>query len=89
MTAKELNILAIKMANILADKVADKILQKLGCNTSQFLTRKEAAVFIGYSESYLKKCTDIPTYKIGRKTLYRKEDLTAFLNNKNCMERKP
>ena len=89
MTAKELNTLAIKMANILADKVADKILQKLGYNTSQFLLRKEAADFIGYSESYLKKRTDIPTYKIGRKTLYRKEDLTAFLNNKNCMERKP
>ena len=89
MTAKELNTLAIKMANILADKVADKILQKLGYNTSQFLPRKEAADCIGYSESYLKKRTDIPTYKIGRKTLYRKEDLTAFLNNKNCMERKP
>lgn len=89
MTAKELNTLAIKMANILADKVADKILQKLGYNTSQFLPRKEAAEFIGYSESYLKKRTDIPTYKIGRKTLYKKEDLTAFLNSKNCMERKP
>lgn len=89
MTAKELNTLAIKMANILADKVADKILQKLDYNTSQFLPRKEAAEFIGYSESYLKKRTDIPTYKIGRKTLYKKEDLTAFLNSKNCMERKP
>lgn len=90
MTAKELNTLAIKMANILADKVANKVLEKLGWNTSQFLPRKEAAEFIGYSESYLKKRTDIPTYKIGRKTLYRKEDLTAFLNNsKNCMERKP
>lgn len=89
MTAKELNTLAIKMANILADKVANKVLEKLGWNTSQFLPRKEAADFIGYSESYLKKRTDIPTYKIARKTLYRKEDLTAFLNNKNCMERKP
>ena len=89
MTAKEINTLAIKMANILADKVANKVLEKLGWNPSQFLPRKEAAEFIGYSESYLKKRTDIPTYKIGRKTLYRKEDLTAFLNNKNCMERKP
>ncbi len=89
MTAKELNTLAIKMANILADKVANKVLEKLGWNTSQFLPRKEAADFIGYSESYLKKRTDIPTYKIGRKILYRKEDLTAFLNNKNYMERKP
>lgn len=77
------------MANILADKVADKVVERLGFNAGAMMTRKEAAKFLGYSESYLKKRTDIPTYKIGRKTLYRKEDLTAFLNSKNCMERKP
>lgn len=87
MTAKELNTLAIKMANILADKVANKVLEKLSWNTSQFLPRKEAAEFIGYSESYLKKRTDIPTYKIGRKALYKKEDLTAFLTAKAERER--
>ncbi|MBF1475663.1 helix-turn-helix domain-containing protein [Prevotella pallens] len=50
------------------------------------MTRKEAAKFLGYSESYVKKL-NIPTYKIGRKALYKKEDLTAFLTAKAERER--
>jgi excisionase family DNA binding protein len=83
MTSKELNILALKMANILADNVASKIIERLGWNNSGLLTRKEAAAFIGYSESYLRKQKEIPTYRLGRKTLYKREDLAAFLNKHN------
>lgn len=52
------------MANILADKVADKVVEKLGFNAGAMMPRKEAAKFLGYSESYVKKL-NIPIYKIG------------------------
>lgn len=74
------------MANILADKVADKVVEKLGFNAGAMMPRKEAAKFLGYSESYVKKL-NIPIYKIGRKALYKKEDLTAFLTVKAERER--
>lgn len=82
MISRELDIIANRMANILADKVVEK----LGFNTGAMMTRKEAAKFLGYSESYVKKL-NIPTYKIGRKALYKKEDLTAFLTAKAERER--
>ena len=82
MISRELDIIASRMANILADKVVEK----LGFNAGAMMTRKEAAKFLGYSESYVKKL-NIPTYKIGRKALYKKEDLTAFLTTKAERER--
>lgn len=82
MMSRELDIIANRMANILADKVVEK----LGFNAGAMMTRKEAAKFLGYSESYVKKL-NIPIYKIGRKALYKKEDLTAFLTAKAERER--
>ena len=82
MISRELDIIASRMANILADKVVER----LGFNAGAMMTRKEAAKFLGYSESYVKKL-NIPTYKIGRKALYKKEDLTAFLTAKAERER--
>lgn len=86
MIRRELDIIARRMANILADKVADKVVERLGFNAGAMMTRKEAAKFLGYSESYVKKL-NIPTCKIGRKALYKKEDLTAFLTAKAERER--
>lgn len=86
MISREIDVIARRMANILADKVADKVVERLGFNAGAMMTRKEAAEFIGYSESYVKKL-NIPTYKIGRKALYKKEDLTAFLTAKAERER--
>lgn len=86
--SRELDIIANRMANILADKVADKVVEKLGFNAGAMMTRKEAAKFLGYSESYVKKL-NIPTYKIGRKALYKKRGLNGFTHSKSRKGEKP
>lgn len=47
MISRELDIIASRMANILADKVADKVVERLGFNAGAMMTRKEAAKFFG------------------------------------------
>ena len=46
---------------------------------ADWLTVEQAAAFLGYRASYLRKRHDIPVHKVGRKRRYRRAELEAFL----------
>ncbi|MBX7197393.1 MAG: helix-turn-helix domain-containing protein, partial [Sandaracinaceae bacterium] len=46
---------------------------------AEWLTVEEAADFLGYRASYLRKRLDIPVYKVGRRRRYKRSELEALL----------
>lgn len=79
-TSEQLDTLAIKMANVIADRVA--------INSKPVLTFKEACIYTGLSMSALYKQTmlgNVPHYKPNGKMVYfNREELDGWLLQNRC-----
>jgi excisionase family DNA binding protein len=67
----------------LADVLADRVRARLGA-TSPWLKAPEAAAYLACPESRIRKLTmtgELPAHRDGRRVLYRREDLDAFVRN--------
>lgn len=61
-------------------------LEELQKNVREIMSRKEAADYLGISESTMANwaCTKkyhIPYFRVGRKVKYRRQDLDEFMEN--------
>jgi excisionase family DNA binding protein len=67
----------------LADLVAERLGSRLGAVTP-WLRAPEAAAYLACPESRIRKLTmtgELPAHRDGRRVLYRREDLDAFIRN--------
>jgi excisionase family DNA binding protein len=64
----------------IALRAAELVLERLGNGAgSPWLTRKEAAAYLGLPLSRLEKDRTIPCHREGRRVLYHRTELDAFL----------
>lgn len=78
-TSQEIRLSAYQM-NVLAEKVAKKIYDMMPKPPEEFLTTAEAAEYLNMSASAIYHATDIPYTKRGKKKLYTKAALAAYMN---------
>jgi excisionase family DNA binding protein len=63
----------------LVDRVADRVLERLDReHGSPWLTRKQAASYLGLPVSRLEKDRRIPVHRDGRRILYHRDELDAY-----------
>ena len=67
----------------LADLLAERVQARLGAG-SPWLRAPEAAAYLACPESRIRKLTmtgELPSHRDGRRVLYRREELDAFIRN--------
>jgi excisionase family DNA binding protein len=67
----------------LAELLAERVQARLGVG-SPWLRAPEAAAYLACPESRIRKLTmtrELPAHRDGRRVLYRREDLDAFIRN--------
>lgn len=67
----------------LADVRAERVRARLGAG-SPWLRASEAATYLACPESRIRKLTmtgELPSHRDGRRVLYRREELDAFVRN--------
>lgn len=78
-------MLHVEIDDAALDRLADKLAQRLGRDTgSPWLDAQGAAEHIGCSVSRVRKLTmtgELPVHRDGRRTLYRREELDAYIAN--------
>jgi excisionase family DNA binding protein len=65
----------------LADRVAERVAARAG-QSSPWLTASDAAVYLACPQSRIRKLTmtgELPCHRDGRRVLYRREELDAFV----------
>lgn len=60
-------------------RVLDAREQRAPQASAEWMTLEQAAEFLGYRPSYLRKRRDIPVHRVGRKRRYRRSELEAFV----------
>ncbi len=63
----------------IAERAAALVLDRLGCESSPWLTRSEAARYLSLPLSRLEKDRRIPCHREGRRVLYHRAELDAWL----------
>ena len=67
----------------LADLLAERVQARLGAG-SPWLRAPEAAAYLACPESRIRKLTmtgELPSHQDGRRVLYRRDELDAFIRN--------
>jgi excisionase family DNA binding protein len=63
----------------IADRAAELVIERLGREASPWLTRAQAATYLGLPLSRLEKDKTIPCHRDGRRVLYHRDELDRFL----------
>lgn len=66
----------------LVDHIAELVAERLRRDASPWMSRPEAASYLHLPLSRLEKRRDIPCYRDGRRVLYRRDELDAWLEAK-------
>jgi excisionase family DNA binding protein len=70
-----------KLVEAIASRAAELVVEQLG-NGSPWLTRSEAAAYLRLPVSRLEKDKAIPCHREGRRVLYHRDELDAYLSKK-------
>ena len=62
----------------IAARAAELVVERLGREQSPWLTRAQAAVYLGLPVSRLEKDRQIPAHRDGRRILYHRDELDAY-----------
>jgi hypothetical protein len=65
----------------IAERAAELVLTKLDASPSPWLTRKEAAAYLGVPVSRLEKDRRVPLHRWEGRVLYNREELDAFVRS--------
>jgi excisionase family DNA binding protein len=72
--------LPAEIVDAIAARAAELVLEQLGrTNGSPWMTRPQAAEYLGLPLSRLEKDRAIPCHREGRRVLYRRDELDAYV----------
>jgi excisionase family DNA binding protein len=75
------HILPPEVAEAIAIRTAEIVIETLGRESSPWLTRHEAARYLSLPVSRLEKDRTIPCHRDGRRVLYHREELDAHFRS--------
>jgi excisionase family DNA binding protein len=70
--------LSPEAVEVIADRAAELVIQRLEREASPWLTRARAATYLGLPLSRLEKDKTIPCHRDGRRVLYHRDELDAY-----------
>jgi excisionase family DNA binding protein len=68
-----------ELIEAIAERAAELVVEQLERQSSPWLTRAQAARYLGLPLSRLEKDRTIPCHREGRRVLYHRSELDAFL----------